>query len=74
MGCQCKGGGGGSSGNAEACPPILRRCRWLWGDAQDLPFEDESVDAATMGYGLRNVTDMDLALRQIHRILKPGEP
>lgn len=52
---------------------LLNGCRWVWGDAQELPFAGGSVDAVTMGYGLRNVTDMDLALREIHRILKPGE-
>jgi len=43
-------------------------CPWgaggVWGDAQELPLEGDSVDAVTMGYGLRNVTDMDLALRR----------
>ena len=41
-------------------------------DAMDLPYEDESFDAYTISFGLRNVTDMDLAMREAHRVLKPG--
>lgn len=45
---------------------------WLQGDALDLPFPDDFFDCATMGYGLRNVTDIPQALRELHRVLKPG--
>ncbi len=38
----------------------------------ELPFESSSFDAATMGYGLRNVADRGAALRELHRVLKPG--
>lgn len=41
-------------------------------DAQFLPFPDESFDCVTIAFGLRNVTDKDLALRSILRVLKPG--
>lgn len=41
-------------------------------DAQYLPFPDNSVDCITIAFGLRNVTDKDLALRSMERILKPG--
>ncbi len=41
-------------------------------DAEDLPFPDESFDAVTISFGLRNVTDQDKALRSILRVLKPG--
>lgn len=37
-----------------------------------LPFEDARFDLVTTGYGLRNVPDLDAAIRQIHRVLKPG--
>jgi demethylphylloquinol methyltransferase len=43
---------------------------WLEGDVLDLPFEDNYFDAATMGYGLRNVTDIPRSLKEIHRVLK----
>jgi demethylmenaquinone methyltransferase/2-methoxy-6-polyprenyl-1,4-benzoquinol methylase len=41
-------------------------------DAQHLPFPDESFDCITIAFGLRNVTDKDLALRSMLRVLKPG--
>ncbi|MGF1600464.1 MAG: bifunctional demethylmenaquinone methyltransferase/2-methoxy-6-polyprenyl-1,4-benzoquinol methylase UbiE [Thermosynechococcaceae cyanobacterium] len=45
---------------------------WVQGDALDLPFINESFDCATMGYGLRNVTNIPRCLQEIYRILKPG--
>jgi demethylmenaquinone methyltransferase/2-methoxy-6-polyprenyl-1,4-benzoquinol methylase len=44
---------------------------WLEGDALDLPFADNYFDAATMGYGLRNVLDIPRCLQELHRVLKP---
>ena len=41
-------------------------------DAQALPFPDGSFDAVTIAFGLRNVTDKDAALREMHRVLRPG--
>lgn len=41
-------------------------------DALDLPFADGSFDAVTIGFGLRNVTDVPLALREMQRVLRPG--
>jgi demethylmenaquinone methyltransferase/2-methoxy-6-polyprenyl-1,4-benzoquinol methylase len=37
-----------------------------------MPFNSSVFDAATMGYGLRNVSDIPAALRELHRVLKPG--
>ncbi|NJL69831.1 MAG: class I SAM-dependent methyltransferase, partial [Microcoleus sp. SM1_3_4] len=45
---------------------------WVEADALDLPFADNYFDCATMGYGLRNVTDIPRCLRELHRVLKPG--
>jgi demethylmenaquinone methyltransferase/2-methoxy-6-polyprenyl-1,4-benzoquinol methylase len=42
------------------------------GDAQNLPFPDETYDAVTIAFGIRNVTDRDMALREFFRVLKPG--
>ena len=47
-------------------------CRWIEGDALDLPFADCYFDAVTVGYGLRNVVDKSKAMREIYRVLKPG--
>src|SRR5580698_4556911 len=41
-------------------------------DAERLPFDDDSFDCLTIGFGLRNVTDKAAALRSMHRVLKPG--
>lgn len=49
-------------------PPIT----WVEADVLDLPFEDNSFAAATMGYGLRNVTDIQRCLKELHRVLKPS--
>ncbi|NEO86487.1 MAG: bifunctional demethylmenaquinone methyltransferase/2-methoxy-6-polyprenyl-1,4-benzoquinol methylase UbiE [Spirulina sp. SIO3F2] len=45
---------------------------WQAGDALDLPCPDAHFDCATMGYGLRNVTDIPQALRELERVLKPS--
>lgn len=55
----------------STCPRTRMR-RWVQGDAMALPFGSGEFDAATMGYGLRNVTDRPAALRELHRVLKPG--
>lgn len=45
---------------------------WVNGDAQHLPFPDESFDAVTISFGLRNVPDPELALREFGRVTRPG--
>ncbi len=45
---------------------------FLCGDAQELPFDDNSFDGITMAFGIRNVPDRAKALREMHRVLKPG--
>src|SRR3954469_5169838 len=45
---------------------------FLVGDMTSLPFDNESFDVATAGYGLRNVPDLRRAIDEIHRVLKPG--
>ena len=41
-------------------------------DAMNLPFEDNSFDAVTTSFGLRNIQDFDRALREFYRVLRPG--
>jgi demethylmenaquinone methyltransferase/2-methoxy-6-polyprenyl-1,4-benzoquinol methylase len=45
---------------------------WLQGDLLALPFEDGSFDAATVGFGIRNVADLQRGIDELHRVLKPG--
>ena len=45
---------------------------WLGGEGEALPLKDASVDAVTIAFGIRNVTHMDVALKEIFRTLKPG--
>jgi demethylmenaquinone methyltransferase/2-methoxy-6-polyprenyl-1,4-benzoquinol methylase len=42
------------------------------GDALRLPFADDSFDAVSISFGLRNVNDVDRALAELHRVTKPG--
>jgi demethylphylloquinol methyltransferase len=50
--------------------PPLTQIDWVEADALNLQFEDDYFDAATMGYGLRNVTDIPRCLQELHRVLK----
>jgi demethylmenaquinone methyltransferase/2-methoxy-6-polyprenyl-1,4-benzoquinol methylase len=45
---------------------------WIRGDVLELPFEDASFDAATVGFGVRNVDDLQRALVELRRVLRPG--
>jgi len=45
---------------------------WVRGDALALPFEDGAFDAATVGFGVRNLADLEGGLRELARVLQPG--
>lgn len=49
-----------------------RSLSFVEGNAQALPFEENQYDLYTIAFGLRNVTDVDAALREAYRVLKPG--
>jgi demethylmenaquinone methyltransferase / 2-methoxy-6-polyprenyl-1,4-benzoquinol methylase len=52
-----------------------RKHTWLpftAGDATRLPFKDDTFDAVTISFGLRNVQDFDAALREMYRVTRPG--
>ena len=42
------------------------------GDSEDLPFEDNTFDAITVGFGVRNFENLEKGLAEIHRVLKPN--
>jgi demethylmenaquinone methyltransferase / 2-methoxy-6-polyprenyl-1,4-benzoquinol methylase len=45
---------------------------WVQGDVLALPFEDGSFDAVTVGFGVRNVEDLEAGVRELRRVLRPG--
>ena len=51
---------------------VAGNVRYVQANAECLPFPDGYFDCITMAFGLRNVTDKDMALRSMNRILKPG--
>jgi demethylmenaquinone methyltransferase / 2-methoxy-6-polyprenyl-1,4-benzoquinol methylase len=48
------------------------RPRFEWGDALALQYEDDSFDAATVGFGARNFSDLGLGLAEMRRVVRPG--
>jgi len=50
----------------------LRTPHFLQGDAQQLPFPENSFDIVTVGYGLRNLTSWERGLDEMFRVAKPG--
>jgi demethylmenaquinone methyltransferase / 2-methoxy-6-polyprenyl-1,4-benzoquinol methylase len=45
---------------------------WVRGDVLALPFDDASFDVVTVGFGIRNVDDLEAGLRELRRVLRPG--
>jgi demethylmenaquinone methyltransferase/2-methoxy-6-polyprenyl-1,4-benzoquinol methylase len=69
---------GGEVTGLDFSPRMLERARrklhsitWVEGDVLALPFEDGSFDAATVGFGVRNVADLGRALAELRRVLAP---
>jgi demethylmenaquinone methyltransferase/2-methoxy-6-polyprenyl-1,4-benzoquinol methylase len=46
--------------------------RFEWGNALELPYEADSFDAVTVGFGARNFSDLDTGLREMARVTRPG--
>jgi demethylmenaquinone methyltransferase/2-methoxy-6-polyprenyl-1,4-benzoquinol methylase len=70
---------GGRVVGLDFSEPMLARARkksgaieWVQGDALALPFENSAFDAATVGFGVRNLADLEGGLRELARILRPG--
>lgn len=51
---------------------LVQNIEYVQANAQYLPFDDNTFDVITIAFGLRNVTDKDMALRSMYRVLKPG--
>lgn len=75
--------GAGSVTGLDFSPEMLARARkkaaprddvleWVQGDLLALPFDDASFDSATVGFGVRNVSDLELSLKELRRVLRPG--
>jgi demethylmenaquinone methyltransferase / 2-methoxy-6-polyprenyl-1,4-benzoquinol methylase len=58
-----------SNGNGDSGAEALR---FEWGDGLELPYADNSFDAATNGFGLRNFSDIQKGLREMVRVVRPG--
>jgi demethylmenaquinone methyltransferase / 2-methoxy-6-polyprenyl-1,4-benzoquinol methylase len=70
---------GGCVTGLDFSPAMLERARrksaaveWVQGDLVALPFADASFDAVTVGFGIRNVPDLDAGLSELVRVLRPG--
>lgn len=76
---------GGTSLGVDPCEPMLHearsklarlgltgRVRLVCAEAEALPVPDGTFDAATIGFGLRNVTDIDAAFAEMARAVRPG--
>ena len=58
--------------DAGAGQAEVRHRDWVEGDLLALPFEDGTFDSATVGFGVRNVDDLEAGLRELRRVLRPG--
>ena len=68
-----QGQGAGAVGHAYRIPhPASPPLRFIRGDAQRIPFIDNSFDIVTVGYGLRNLASWETGLREMRRVANPG--
>jgi demethylmenaquinone methyltransferase/2-methoxy-6-polyprenyl-1,4-benzoquinol methylase len=45
---------------------------WEWANAMELPYADDRFDAATVGFGARNFSDLERGVREMARVVRPG--
>jgi demethylmenaquinone methyltransferase/2-methoxy-6-polyprenyl-1,4-benzoquinol methylase len=72
-------GPGGTVVGSDFAEEMLERARakapaiaWEWGNALDLPYATGRFDAATVGFGARNFSDLDRGLGEMTRVVRPG--
>ena len=58
--------------NEKAADRGLSDVTFEWADALELPYSDSSFDAVTVGFGVRNLADLDAGVGEMARVLKPG--
>ena len=56
----------------KAVAPGAARVRYEWADALELPYDGRRFDAVTVGFGVRNLSDLDRGLGELSSVLKPG--
>ena len=62
-----------AAAKSPADPPAAsRQPQFVEGDAQQLPFPENSFDILTVGYGLRNLASWERGLEEMHRVARPG--
>jgi demethylmenaquinone methyltransferase/2-methoxy-6-polyprenyl-1,4-benzoquinol methylase len=61
-----------SEGMLERARKKAPGMRFEWGDALRLPYADGEFDAATVGFGARNFSDLEQGLREMTRVVRPG--
>ncbi|MEX1139311.1 MAG: bifunctional demethylmenaquinone methyltransferase/2-methoxy-6-polyprenyl-1,4-benzoquinol methylase UbiE [Bacteroidota bacterium] len=61
-------------GRAKAVKKGFRSVEFAEGPAEALPFETDSFDALTVGFGVRNFSDLSKGLSEMYRVLRPGSP
>jgi demethylmenaquinone methyltransferase / 2-methoxy-6-polyprenyl-1,4-benzoquinol methylase len=76
-GASAGGGAAGTAGGAAGTParagsPDAVSLHFEWGDALQLPYADDSFDAATVGFAVRNFSDLARGLAEMARVVKPG--
>jgi demethylmenaquinone methyltransferase / 2-methoxy-6-polyprenyl-1,4-benzoquinol methylase len=57
---------------SETQARLLQPIHWIEADAMELPFPAESFDGITIGFGLRNLPDIDRGIVEMKRVLRPG--
>ena len=61
-----------SEGMLELARKKSDAVRWEWANALELPYGDGEFDAATVGFGARNFSDLDRGLGEMTRVVRPG--